>query len=171
MFKRENLLSKKYMSEKYYGYDRERVYSSKANFIDFLNSIEKEFYNHDFKMDNRYVCIGRHRFLINEMQELYYTKEQCEKLHLYKCPTAWCLDSLIEMIVNPNFLSISDFEKLKDVNDIYLNKNTNECRQVYDDYNSEGIISLNERDYILHALNMIKDSLDKCNENLEWINN
>ena len=39
---------------------------------------------------------------------------------------------------------------------------------MYESYNKEEIISLNERDYILHALKRIKDSLDKCDDNLEW---
>lgn len=168
MFKKEKLLSKKYMAEKYYGDDKTTIYSNKENFVNFLNEIEEEFYNHDFKRDNRYVCVGRHKFLINEMQQLYYTKEQCQTLHLDICPTKWCLKSLIEMISNPNFLTIIDNQKLININEIYFNKTENECRQIYESYNKEEIISLNERDYILHALNMIKDSLDKCDDNLEW---
>ena len=39
----------------------------------------------------------------------------------------------------------------------------------YNSYISEGIISLNERDYIMHAINMIKDSLDKYDDNMKWI--
>lgn len=168
MFKKEKLLSKKYMAEKYYGGDKTTIYSNKENFVNFLNEIEEEFYNHDFKRDNRYVCVGRHKFLINEMQQLYYTKEQCQTLHLDICPTKWCLKSLIEMISNPNFLTKIDNQKLININEIYFNKTENECRQIYESYNKEEIISLNERDYILHALNMIKDSLDKCDDNLEW---
>lgn len=168
MKKEKNLLLKKYMTDKYYVYDRETVYSSKKNFIEFLSSIEEEFYSHEFVRDDRYVCVGRHRFLINEMQELYYTKEQCKKLGLYTCPTVWCLDSLIEMISERNFVSSAELAKLKDANEVYLSKNDSECREIYESYNKEAIISLNERDYILHALNMIKDSLDKCDENLEW---
>lgn len=171
MFKRKKLLTKEYMRKNYYYYDKEKVYSNKTNFITFLNTIEKEFYNHTFKIDDRYVCVGRHRFLINEMQQLYFTKEQCEKKHLNTCPTIWCLDSLIELIINPNFLDVIAIEQLKNTNEIYLNKNNRECMQIYERYNQEGVISLNERDYILHALNMIKDSLDKCNEKLEWTNN
>ena len=102
------------------------------------------------------------------MQQLYYTKEQCQTLHLDICPTKWCLHSLIEMISNPNFLTKIDYQKLININDIYFNKTENECRQIYESYNKEEIISLNERDYILHALNMIKDSLKKCDDNLEW---
>ena len=68
----------------------------------------------------------------------------------------------------PNFLSLIDYEKLKNINEVYSNKEINECRQIHDSYNKDNIISLNERDYILHALNMIKDSLDKCDDNLEW---
>lgn len=168
MFKKEKLLSKKYMAKKYYGCDKATIYSNKENFVNFLNEIEEEFYSHDFKRDNRYVCVGRHKFLINEMQQLYYTKEQCQTLHLDICPTKWCLKSLIEMISNPNFLTKIDNQKLININEIYFNKTENECRQIYDSYNKEEIISLNERDYILHALNMIKDSLDKCDDNLEW---
>lgn len=168
MFKKEKLLSKKYMAEKYYGCDKTTIYSNKENFVNFLNEIEEEFYNHDFKRDNRYVCVVRHKFLINEMQQLYYTKEQCKALHLDICPTKWCLKSLIEMISNPNFLTKIDNQKLININEIYFNKTENECRQIYESYNKEEIISLNERDYILHALNMIKDSLDKCDDNLEW---
>lgn len=156
------------MVEKYYGCDKENIYSNKENFINFLNSIEEEFYNHDFKRDNRYACVGRHKFLINEMQQLYYTKEQCKNLHLDICPTKWCLKSLIEMFSNPNYLNISDYQNLININNTYLNKSVNECRQIYDSYNNDNIISLNERDYILHALNMIKDSLEKCDSNLEW---
>lgn len=168
MFKKEKLLSKKYMAEKYYACKKDTIYSNKENFVNFLKEIEEEFYNHDFKKDNRYICVGRHKFLINEMQQLYYTKEQCQTLHLDICPTKWCLKSLIEMISNPNFLNKSDYQKLININDIYFNKNENECRQIYESYNKENIISLNERDYILHALNMIKDSLEKCDDNLEW---
>lgn len=167
LFKKNNYLTKKYMQDKYYKYDREKVYSNKTNFIDFLNQIEEEFYTHDFKEDKRYVCVARHRFLINEMSELYYTKKQCEEKHLDKCPTIWCLDSLLEIIFNPNILTISSHEELKKY-PFYQDKSFNECREIYESYNKEGIISLNERDYIMHALNMIKDSLSKCNDNLEW---
>lgn len=161
-------LTKKYMM-KYSNYDKNKIYSSKSEFTKFLNKLEQEFYTHQFESDKRYVLIGRHRFLIKEMEELYYTKERCKELNLDICPTKWCLDSLIEIIVNPNFLSTNDIENLKNINEIYINKNINECNEIYNKYNSNGIISLQERDCILHALNMIKDSLDKCNENLEWI--
>ncbi len=73
------------------------------------------------------------------------------------------------MVVKPNFLSISDYEDLKDCNSIYLNRNVRKCQEVYNSYISEGIISLNERDYIMHAINMIKDSLDKYDDNMKWI--
>lgn len=170
MFKKKekNLLSKEYMADKYYVYDREFVYSSKKNFIGFLSGIEEEFYSHEFYRDDRYVCVGRHRFLIKEMEELYYTKERCKMLGLDTCPTVWCLDSLIEMISNNNFVSASETIKLKNINSVYLNKTESECHEIYESYNKDGIISLNERDCILHAINMIKDSLDKCDENLEW---
>lgn len=168
MFKKEKLLKKEYLTKKYYERDIKDVYLNKTNFINFLNEIEEEFYNHDFKKDNRYVLLGRHKFLIKEMEELYYTKEQCKELHLDTCPTVWCLSSLIEIMCMPNFLSLIDYEKLKNINEVYSNKEINECRQIHDSYNKDNIISLNERDYILHALNMIKDSLDKCDDNLEW---
>jgi hypothetical protein len=171
MFNKKNYLTKNYMADRYYAFDRDSVYLNKKNFINFLDSIEKEFYTHDFDVDNRYVCLGRHRFLIDEMEELYYTKEMCIKLGLNTCPTVWCLSSLIEMIVNPNFLNLHNYEELIDINDIYLGKNVKEAREIYDSYNNDGIISLNERDYILHALNMIRDSLKKCNDNLEWEDN
>jgi hypothetical protein len=169
MFKeKKKLLSKQYMYNKYYDYDRNLVYSNKQNFIDFLNQIEEEFYCHDFKRDDRYVWIGRHKFLIKEMQELYYTKKQCEELSLFTCPTVWCLDSLLEIIMHPNFITRHEIDNLINSNKIYSNKNLEECHKIFKSYNDDGIISLNERDYILHALNMIKDSLDKCNDNLEW---
>jgi len=167
LFKKNNYLTKKYMQDKYINYDRKKVYSNKTNFIEFLNKIEEEFYTHKFKKDKRYVCVARHRFLIDEMCELYYTKKQCEELHLDICPTVWCLDSLLEIIFYPNSLTINSFEELKKYS-FYKNKTTNKCRDIYEEYNKDGIISLNERDYIMHAINMIKDSLIKCNENLEW---
>lgn len=167
MFKK-NLLLRKYISDKYYVHIDDSIYSNKKDFINFLKQIEEEFYNHDFIKDNRYVYTGRHKLLIKEMQQLYYTKEQCQKLHLDICPTKWCLHSLIEMMSNQNFLTLNEYQELININDVYYNKSVSECRQIYDAYNNENIISLNERDYILHALNMIKDSLDKCNDNLEW---
>lgn len=170
MIFKNNYLTKKYMSNKYYNYNKDKIYSSKKNFVEFLKSIESEFYSHNFRIDNRYECVGRHRFLIDEMEQLYYTKEQCDLKHLDICPTVWCLDSLIELITQPNFLSLIDYEKLININDNYINKDINECRKIYDSYNQEDIISLNERDYILHALNMIKDSLKKCDDNLKWNN-
>ena len=132
------------------------------------NDIEAEFYNHHFSVDYRYLCVGRHRFLINEMEELYYTKEQCVEKNLDKCPTVWCLDSLIELMAQHNFLTINDFNSLININNIYKNKSVNECREIYESYNNDDIISLNERDIIMHAINMIKDSLKKCDDNLEW---
>lgn len=168
LLKKTNYLTKNYMQKKYINYDRKNVYLNKTNFIEFLDKIEEEFYTHDFKEDKRYVCIARHRFLIDEMSELYYTKKQCEEMHLDTCPTIWCLDSLLEIIFSPNTLTISSHEELKK-SSFYKDKNFNECRDIYDSYNKDGIISLNERDYIMHALNMIKDSLSKCDDNLEWI--
>lgn len=170
LFKKTNYLTKKYMQDKYLKYSREEVYANKTNFTTFLNQIEREFYIHDFKEDKRYVCVARHRFLIDEMCELYYSKKQCEEHHFDKCPTIWCLDSLLEIIFNPNVLTIGSHEKLMKSSSLYQDKDFNECRTIYDSYNKEGIISLNERDYIMHALNMIKDSLSKCNDNLEWTN-
>ncbi len=169
LFNGKNYLSKKYMGDKFYNYDRDYVYANKKNFVEFLNLIEEEFYSHTFNKDDRYVFLGRHKFLIKEMQELYFTKEQCEKLQFNICPAIWCLDSLIEMVVKPNFLSISDYEDLKDCNSIYLNRDVRKCQEIYNSYISEGIISLNERDYIMHAINMIKDSLDKYDDNMKWI--
>ena len=167
LFKKKNYLTKKYMIDKYQNYDREKIYNNKYEFTKFLLSIEEEFYNHDFKFDKRYVCITRHRFLIDEMSELYFTKNQCIEKGFDMCPTTWCLDSLLELIFYPNALTVSSFEELKNI-DYYKDKGANECRELYESYNKEGIISLNERDYILHALNMIKDSLKKCNDKLEW---
>ena len=155
MFKRKKMLTKEYMTKKYYVSNQQEICLNKQNFINYLNKIEEEFYNHDFKRDDRYVCV-------------YYTKEQCKNLHLDECPTKWCLGSLIEMICNPNQLTVADYQSLIGKNNTYLNKDINECRQIYESYNKDNIISLNERDYILHALNMIKDSLDKCDDNLEW---
>lgn len=167
MFKK-NYLTKEYMYRKYSSYNKEEILNNKDSFIRFLSDIEGEFYNFDFNVDNRYVCIGRHRFLIDEMEQLYYTKEYCKELGLTICPTKWCLDSLIEIIINSNNLSLEDYSKLSNTNSIYLNKTANDCRTIYDSYSKDGIISLNERDYILHALNMIRDSLKKCNDNMEW---
>lgn len=153
---------------KYYNYNKDEIYLSKKKIVEFLKLIESEFYNHSFKFNNKYVCIGMHRFLIDEMEELYYTKEQYELKHLDVCPTVLCLDSLIELICFPNHLSLSDYDKLINVNDVYLYKDVKNCRKIYDSYISDDIISLNERDYILHALSMIKDSLKKCDDNLKW---
>ncbi|MBQ7104524.1 MAG: hypothetical protein IJN90_01560 [Bacilli bacterium] len=168
LFKKTNYLTKKYMQDKYIKYDRKKVYENKTNFMEFLKQIEEEFYTHEFKEDKRYVCVSRHRFLIDEMSELYLTKKQCEEKHLDKCPTVWCLDSLLELIFYPNNLTISAHESLIKSSIIYQDKTFNECREIYESYNKDGIISLNERDHIMHALNMIKDSLKKCNEKLEW---
>lgn len=168
MIFKKNFLTKRYMTDKYYKYNREDVYSNKKNFEEFICNIEKEFYTHQFDTDDRYICIGRQRFLIDEMEELYYTKEQCKQKNFNKCPTVWCLDSLIELITQHNFLTINDYNSLVGINDIYKDKSVNECREIYESYNQNDIISLNERDIILHAINMIKDSLKKCNENLEW---
>ena len=167
LFKKKNYLTKKYMIDKYQNYDREKIYNNKYEFTKFLLSIEEEFYNHDFKFDKRYVCITRHRFLIDEMSELYFTKNQCIEKGFDMCPTTWCLDSLLELIFYPNALTVSSFEELKNI-DCYKDKGANDCRELYESYNKEGIISLNERDYIMHALNMIKDSLKKCNDKMEW---
>ena len=158
------------MYEKYAKYNLENIPSNKEEFTKLLNGIEEEFYSHKFKQDDRYVCVGRHEILIKEMFELYLTKEQCQKQGYVICPTIWCFGSLIEFMVNPNFLTILSFEKLKKSNNIYLNKSSKECQAIYDSYNRDGIISLNERDYILHVLYTIKDSLDKCDENMNWIN-
>ena len=46
MFKKEKLLKKEYLTKKYYERDIKDVYLNKTNFI---NEIEEEFYNHDFK--------------------------------------------------------------------------------------------------------------------------
>ena len=153
---------------KYYNCNKDEIYLSKKKIVEFLKLIESEFYNHSFKFNNKYVCIGMHRFLIDETEELYYTKEQYELKHLDMCPTVLCLDSLIELICFPNHLSLSDYDKLINVNDVYLYKDVKNCRKIYDSYISDDIISLNERDYILHALSMIKDSLKKCDDNLKW---
>ena len=165
----KKLLKRKYMFEKYGKIDKEIVLKNKTNFIELLDKIESEFYNYDFIKDERYVCVGRDRFLLHQMQELYYTKEQCNELEFDINPTAFCIYSLIEIIVNPNFLNLNDYMELGKKEGIYKNKDVNSCRKIYDEYNANGIISLNERDYILHGLNMIKDSLEKCDENLNWI--
>ena len=136
------VLTKDYLAQKYSKYNKEEVYDNKNNFIKFLNEIEKEFYLFDFKNDNRYVCVGRQRFLIDEMEELYYTKEQCLKLRLDICPTKWCLDSLIEIMTENNFLSLQDYENLININSLYKNKSFDECRDMYDSYLKEKIISL-----------------------------
>lgn len=156
------------MISNYSNYDKEKVLKNKESFEKFLFQLEKEFYIHDFKIDNRYQCVGRHRFLIDEMEQLYYSPEICKSKHLNVCPTIWCLDSVIELITNPNFLNLSDYEKISNDVVVYANKNVNECRSIFDEYNKSDIISLNERDYILHAINMIKDSLKKCDDNLNW---
>lgn len=168
MLFKKKLLSKKYMRDKYLNYDRKWVYANKNNFVEFLNEIENEFYNHDFLKDDRYVYAGRHKFLIKEMEQLYLTKEQCDKYHFDTCPTKWCLDSLLELIFNKNNLRP---DEIVNYSKIYLNKTLKEKRTIYDSYVDKEIISLNERDYIMHALNMIKDSLDKCDDNLEWVQN
>lgn len=67
LFNSKNYLSKKYMGDKFYNYDRDQVYANKKNFVEFLNLIEEEFYSHTFNKDDRYVCLGRHKFLIKEM--------------------------------------------------------------------------------------------------------
>ena len=41
IFKKEKMLSKKYMAEKYYGCDKDTIYSNKENFVNFLNAIEE----------------------------------------------------------------------------------------------------------------------------------
>lgn len=161
-------LTKKELCQKYFKFDKLNICKSKTKFIDFLNQIENELYTHSFKYDYRYVCLGRQRFIINEMKELYYTKEQCECYNFDLCPTVFCLNSLIELMCNPNFLGIEDYRELKNYNKLYQNKNPNECRKIYDTYISNGIISLQERDFIMHALNMIKDSLSKCNDRMKW---
>lgn len=162
----KKVLTKKYMRDKYSNYDRELVYANKTNFTKFLNEIEQEFYNHDFFRDDRYLCVGRHKIIINEMEELYYTKEQCDKYHYSICPTKWCLDSLLELIFNKNRLFLTD--ELSNYSELYPNKSLEERKKIYESYNNKEIISLNERDYIMHGINMIKDSLEKCNDNLEW---
>lgn len=155
----------------YYKYEKKLVYSSKKEFIKLLNQIEEEFYTHKFVSDKRYSCIGRQRFLIDEMEELYYSKEECEKRfgNHYTCPTIWCLDSLIELMVNPNFVSSAEYDELININSMYADKSKLECRKLYDQYLAEEIICLEERDYIMHALNMIKDSLKKCDNMMKWL--
>lgn len=167
LFKKKNYLTRKYMCDKYVKKDKE-YFNNKEKFIEFLNDIEKEFYNHDFEYDKRYACITRHRFLIDEMSELYFTKEQCKEKGYDTCPTVWCVASLLEFFLIPNIYRISEQELLVEISDFYKGKSSYECRQIYESYFNDGIISLNERDMILHALNMIKDSLKKCNDNLEW---
>ena len=160
-------LTKKYMIDKYGHYDKS-IYDSKEYFERFLNTIKSEFYNHEFYYDKRYVYIGRQKFLIKEMQELYYSKAELKEHSYDTCPTKWCLDSVLEMIFNNNFLSMHDYACLVNSNDLYMNKSIKECIELYDSYCNDGIISLEERDYILHGINMIQDSLDKCDEKLEW---
>lgn len=160
-------LTKKYMSEKYQKYDKS-IYEDKTRFTEFLKQVKEEFYNHKFKLDKRYVFTGRHKFLIEEMEQLYFSKHDLEEHHYDKCPTVWCLDSVLEMIFNPNFLSIADYENLVNKNKVYQNKSVNECRTIHLSYEKDDVISLEERDYILHGINMIEDSLRKCNESLEW---
>lgn len=167
--KKKNYLTRKYMMDKYENLDKEKIFANKNAFINFLKSIEEEFYNHDFEVDKRYVCIGRHRLLIDEMSELYFTKEQCIENYYHICPTKWCFWNMHEMILYHSPLKRCDEDKIKIYSDFYKDKCFNESREIYEKYFQDGIISLNERDMILYVLNMIKDSLSKCDDNLEWV--
>lgn len=133
-------------------YDYKDISKSKSNFIEFLNQIESEFYTHKFKSDKRFVVCDRFQSLIEEMEELYWTKEQVIEKN-YISPTKWCIKSLQEILIENN--AVMDPQKF-------------EYRKVYEEYCKDGIVSLEERDFILYAINMMKSSLKKCNDNLDW---
>ena len=109
--------------KKYYYYTD--ISKSKSNFIEFLNQIESEFYTHKFKSDKRFVVCDRFQSLIEEMEELYWTKEQVIEKN-YISPTKWCIKSLQEILIENN--AVMDIQK-------------DEYRKLYDEYCRDGIVS------------------------------
>lgn len=166
--KKKKFLTKKYLMEKYGVYDGNFICLSKKSFEGYLNILEEDLTNFDYKKDPRYILLGKHKQIIKEMSKLYSTKEEAQALGIPGCPTKWYFNSLMELIITRNILDDRDCELLPFTNETYQFRTKPECKRMYDAYVKEGIVSQQEVDVIIHAIWMLRDSLDKCNENMEW---
>lgn len=165
MIIKSKLLKREYLVDKYLKSNNHVYENNKNEYIKYLNMIEEEFYSHDFKKDNRYVCIGRDRILIDEIKDKLKNHSNDGNIS----PLIVCITDLTELMYNPNFLTIKDYDLLKNYSDIYNGKSKSECAKIYNEYINSKIVSLNERDYIMYAINMIKDELDNYDDNLNYI--
>lgn len=124
-----------------------------------IECIENEINSHKFKSNKDYLCIGRKKHLINELETILNEYDE----HKYVFSKDKEIGRvLVQFVTEGNQAYAHDVEKSKWVDGkIINNSDLKELRDKCDRYTLCGIICLEEKQDIINIIEKVKNSINK----------
>ncbi len=143
-------LKREDLANKFYGYHIKNKINSSDLAINYLNELQDYLNNYDYENDRDFIMGGRKKFVYDEIVEILNGNKSVDD------PLYFVLGSLEEFMCNQNQVYAEDVDKSKWKNGVIDGHDIKELRDKNDRYSNNGIICLEEKEYIDNIINAIK---------------